>query len=70
VSLLSLEKQVLAFLLTHSEPVKPQDIVKAIGESKQVVNQTLYNLQKRGLIKKIVVSPPVWQILEKGQAAL
>ena len=44
------------------------DIARHLGfPSKKGVNPLLYSLQKRGLLKKVQESPPIWQLVKGNQ---
>jgi len=36
------------------------DLVQRCGLPKKAVNQQLYTLEQRGLVRKVVESPPAW----------
>ncbi|CAL4104770.1 unnamed protein product [Meganyctiphanes norvegica] len=58
------EQQVLGILRESSESVSTKSLVKSIGLPKANINKTLYDLQNKGLVKKVGDVPPFWEIKE------
>ena len=53
---------IIDHLKRSGRPCTTLELAKAVGKSRQELNRTLYDLQGRGIIKKIRESPPLWQL--------
>lgn len=58
-----LEEKILDYLRSSRNARKSLEIAKATGHRKaHDVNMTLYTLQEKGLINKVIEKPPTWMI--------
>ena len=60
-----LEANIMSFLQNQQGPTTTSFIRKSLGTSdKREVNQVLYGMQHRGIITKVVESPPTWKLCQ------
>ena len=60
-----LEASIMSFLQNQQGPTTTSSIRESLGTpDKREVNQILYGMQHRGIITKVVESPPTWQLCQ------
>lgn len=57
-----LKHQVVEYFGSHpNQDIRTIDLCRAMRQPKKLVNSVLYKLQKEGILRKVVESPPTWR---------
>ena len=64
----SIESKIIAFLQNQGRPCNTNSIRLTLGAAtKKEINPTLYSMQRKGILTKILESPPTWKLCMGGE---
>ncbi|XP_041467105.1 double-stranded RNA-specific adenosine deaminase-like [Lytechinus variegatus] len=66
-----MDHRLLVALNEKVESIHSNDLAKQLGyRTKKEINPTLFSMQKKGLVRKVCESPPMWVITQYGRQIL